>query len=224
MVDQYHTLSKVTSNWDNEQTNRYLDNNHSNTTEISMGLFVSMIWPSLNLNATFSTFALIGGLLSQIGTKFVYDLDILHEMNFYDSLVNPIILANPIKRELTGIFGTKSSIDTLDLTFNITANMLNESRSFTYESPDETAFGASVTALLSTAATVLQNLFNAGVQLALNLHDETTKPLQSSISGNNDPNVGLWFGLIATLFALSNAAYFYYGSQVNMIKASEVFR
>ncbi len=190
-----------------------------------MGMLASMLWPMVNVNASFSTYASMEGLMSAVGSEFVYDLDLFRAINLYDSMVNPITLSKPVHRELAGIYGAQSSIDSVDLSFNITATVADESRSFMYESLDDKAFGAAATSVLSTTFIMLQNLVNAGIQLALSLENtDMTSSQSASSSENSERVIALLLGLLGILFAVLNAIYFFFGSKLNGRMTDQQYR
>lgn len=207
----------MSSNWQNHDKTSY-HNYSPNSTDISMGMLASLIWPSLNLNASFSTNASMSGLLSQIGMKVVFDRDILSGINLYESIVFPLSVTKPLEKTMTGIYGSKSSVDTIDLTFNITANIADDFRSFSYKSPDKSAFGAAATSALSTAFIIFQNVVNAGMKLGLNLNNLSSDNSSYVESEYNEGCPAFWLGILGLTFGLFNITCFYKGLKLRQIK------
>jgi hypothetical protein len=206
-VDEFHTISGISSHWKD-----YDIHNESNTTNDSsllLGLLAAVKWPELDLNAVFDTSLSLGGLLSQIGTKIVYDLEAIEQESLYNTLKKPMMFLAPVSQE-SGFYNVISSIEAIDLDFNISASIGNDLRYFNYNSPNRTTLGSDVTSTLSTICIVIQDLLNTITHIGLSLNDEQSyeKILQNSNNLNRGYSV-FWFVTVGIAFALCNIIYFY---------------
>ncbi len=157
----------------------------------------------LDLNASFTSSTSFGGLISQLGTKIVYDLHVLKTMSLYETLANPMVLSTPIIEE-SGIYDVINSVETIDLMFNITANFGNDSRHFSYTSLDAKNLGSMVTSVLSTISIIAQDLLNTASHMVLMKSSPNSKGV---VGKSQDYYIAFWAVGISVAFIFFNILY-----------------